>query len=54
MFPTEQACASRPLTTRLQKSMLPVLTSNFPEFFSGEITARKGPSKRYFAGTRWG
>ncbi len=33
MLPTEQARTSRPLTSRIQKSMLPALTSDFPEFF---------------------
>ena len=35
----EQACAARPLTSRIQKSILPALTSDFREFFSAGKSA---------------
>src|SRR5689334_1162650 len=50
MSRTEQACASRPLTTRIQKSMLPTLTSNFPEFFPEKNGGKKPLGNALFNG----
>jgi hypothetical protein len=44
----EQASTVRPLTSRIKKSMLPALTSDFPEFFRQENRAQKGRLTRLF------
>jgi hypothetical protein len=49
VFPTEYADTPGPLTSRIHKSILPMLTSDFDEIFSGGEKCR---GNSYLTGTR--